>query len=311
MAHAHRQLAIPALVVTAALAAVFALSGFLEKNRPQLPKSYEDSDLSMQGKRLKGYALGSEGLIADWYWILSLQYIGKKIVENKETDINIDDLRSLNPRLLYPYLDNATDLDPKFYAAYSYGAIVLPAIDPQKAIELTEKGIAANPEKWRLYQYLGYIYWHERNYEKAAETYDRGSMIAGAPPFMREMAAAMKTKGGSRDTARAMYSQMLAEAEDEQSKRNAQLRLLEIDSLEETEAVNEVLAGLKNSNGKCVPNINAALPQLRSVQLPQGRDLRIDRSGSLVDPTGVPYKFDPETCTISLREDSKIPKPLK
>lgn len=311
MAHAHRQLAIPALVVTAALAAVFALSGFLEKNRPQLPKSYEDSDLSMQGKRLKGYALGSEGLIADWYWILSLQYIGKKIVENKETDINIDDLRSLNPRLLYPYLDNATDLDPKFYAAYSYGAIVLPAIDPQKAIELTEKGIAANPEKWRLYQYLGYIYWHERNYEKAAETYDRGSMIGGAPPFMREMAAAMKTKGGSRDTARAMYSQMLAEAEDEQSKRNAQLRLLEIDSLEETEAVNEVLAGLKNSNGKCVPNINAALPQLRSVQLPQGRDLRIDRSGSLVDPTGVPYKFDPETCTISLREDSKIPKPLK
>ena len=311
MAHAHRQLAIPALVVTAALAAVFALSGFLEKNRPQLPKSYEDSDLSMQGKRLKGYALGSEGLIADWYWILSLQYIGKKIVENKETDINIDDLRSLNPRLLYPYLDNATDLDPKFYAAYSYGAIVLPAIDPQKAIELTEKGIAANPEKWRLYQYLGYIYWHERNYEKAAETYDRGSMIAGAPPFMREMAAAMKTKGGSRDTARAMYSQMLAEAEDEQSKRNAQLRLLEIDSLEETEAVNEVLAGLRNSNGKCVPNINAALPQLRSVQLPQGRDLRIDRSGSLVDPTGVPYKFDPETCTISLREDSKIPKPLK
>ena len=176
---------------------------------------------------------------------------------------------------------------------------------------MTEKGIAANPEKWRLYQYLGYIYWHERNYEKAAETYDRGSMIAGAPPFMREMAAAMKTKGGSRDTARAMYSQMLAEAEDEQSKRNAQLRLFEIDSLEETEAVNEVLAGLRNSNGKCVPNINAALPQLRSVQLPQGRDLRIDRSGSLVDPTGVPYKFDPETCTISLREDSKIPKPLK
>lgn len=311
MAHEHRQLAIPALVVSVALAAVFALSGFLEKNRPQLPKSYEDSDLSMQGKRLKGYALGSEGLIADWYWILSLQYIGKKIVENQDTDINIDDLRSLNPRLLYPYLDNATDLDPKFYAAYSYGAIVLPAIDPQKAIELTEKGIAANPEKWRLYQYLGYIYWHERNYEKAAETYDRGSKITGAPPFMREMAAAMKTKGGSRDTARAMYNQMLAEAEDEQSKRNAQLRLFELDSLDETDAVNNVLTGLKNSTGKCVSNIGVILPQLRSVKLPQGRDLRIDGSGSLVDPTGVPYKFDPETCTISLREDSKIPKPLK
>jgi len=128
---------------------------------------------------------------------------------------------------------------------------------------------------------------------------------------MREMAAAMKTKGGSRDTARAMYSQMLAEAEDEQSKRNAQLRLFEIDSLDETDAVNNVLTGLKNSTGKCVSSIGVIFPQLRSVKLPQGRDFRIDRSGSLVDPTGVPYKFDPEACTISLREDSKIPKPLK
>ena len=299
-----------AAVVIVAFAAVVALSGFVERSRPTLPKGFEDSDLAMEGKRLKGFALGTEGLLADWYWIMSLQYLGSKLVDNPEVDINLDDLTNLNPRLLYPYLDNATDLDPSFYAAYSYGAIVLPAIDAEKAIELTEKGIRNNPDKWRLHQYLGYIYWREKNYEKAAETYEAGSKISGAPPFMRQMAALMRSEGGSRDVARAMYQQMLDEAEDEQSKRNAQLRLYEISATEELEAVNEILASSKAS-GRCPARLAEIFPQLSKIQLPNDGEFRIDRSGSLVDPTGVPYEFVAAACTVKLGKDSKIPKPLK
>jgi hypothetical protein len=57
---------------------VFGLSRFVEANRPALPENYADEDLALQGARLKGYALGFEGLIADWYWMKSLQYIGDK-----------------------------------------------------------------------------------------------------------------------------------------------------------------------------------------------------------------------------------------
>ena len=117
---------------------IVLLSNFVEAKRIDLPESYMDSDLSLQGKRLKGWALGAESLLADWYWMNSLQYVGTKRV-NSSSDVNIDDLRPLNPRLLYPLLDNATDLDPHFIAVYSYGASVLPAIDPQQAIALTEK----------------------------------------------------------------------------------------------------------------------------------------------------------------------------
>lgn len=297
-------------IVVVGFAVVFGLSGFVEGARPKLPAGFEDSDLSMEGKRLKGYALGTEGLLADWYWIMSLQYLGSKLVENTDVDVDLDDLTNLNPRLLYPYLDNATDLDPSFYAAYSYGAIVLPAIDAQKAIKLTEKGIRNNPDKWRLHQYLGYIYWREKNYEKAAETYEAGSRIAGAPPFMRQMVALMRSEGGSRDVARAMYQQMLAEAEDEQSKRNAQLRLYEIAANEELEAVNAILASGKSS-GRCPSKLADIFPQLSRIQLPNNGEFRIDRSGSLVDPTGVPYEFNQATCTANLNKDSKIPKPLK
>jgi len=310
MAGFSKDLLVTAVVVVVAFAAVVGLSGFVEGSRPALPKGFGDSDLAMEGKRLRGYALGTEGLLADWYWIMSLQYLGAKLVENSDKDVNLDDLTNLNPRLLYPFLDNATDLDPSFYAAYSYGAIVLPAIDSQKAIELTEKGIRNNPDKWRLHQYLGYIYWREKNYEKAAETYEAGAKIAGAPPFMLQMAALTRSEGGSRDVARAMYQQMLDESEDEQSKRNAQLRLFEIAATEELEALNALLESIKSS-GRCPARLSDTFPQLAKIKLPNNGEFRIDRSGTLVDPTGVPYDYDPAACITKLNKDSKIPKPLK
>ena len=141
------QIAIALIVISICLVGVFLLSSYLERNRITVSESYEDEDLALQGKKLKGYALGAEGLLADWYWMRSLQYIGGKMVKKGLENVNIDDLTDMNPRLLYPMLDNATELDPKLIAAFSYGATILPAIDSQQAIKLTEKGIAANPNE--------------------------------------------------------------------------------------------------------------------------------------------------------------------
>jgi tetratricopeptide (TPR) repeat protein len=306
-----KQLVVTAIIVVAAFGAVFSLSAFVEGARPKLPPEYADSDLSLEGKRLKGYALGSEGLLADWYWILSLQYLGGKFVDAGNDTIDLGDLRSLNPRLLYPYLDNATDLDPKFYAAYSYGAIVLPAINTEQAIALAEKGIRNNPDKWRLHQYLGYIYWRQKNYEKAAETYEEGSKIEGAPPFMIEMVAGMRAKGGSREIARAIYRQLLTESEDEQSKRNAQLRLYQLSADEEMEAVNGVLATTKTSTGRCPAKLSEIFPQLTKITLSEEADFRIDKTNALVDPTGVPYFLDPKSCKVFLGGESKVPRSVE
>jgi tetratricopeptide (TPR) repeat protein len=228
---------IASIVIVCGFAGVFLLSSYLETNRISVPESYADEDLSLQGKKLKGYALGAEGLVADWYWMRALQYVGDKVVKKGIESLNIDDMTELNPRLLYPMLDNATDLDPKLMAAFSYGATILPAIDPQQAIKLTEKGIAANPNEWRLLQYLGYIYWKLKDYEKAGEVYDRGAAIPGAPPFFRMMAARIRTESGSRDLAREIYKQSIAEAPDEQTKTVSEIRLMELDSMDERDAI--------------------------------------------------------------------------
>ena len=303
-----KNLMLSAAVVIVGLAATVYTASYVENNRVRLSDAYADQDLAIEGSRLKGYTLGADGLLADWYWMASLQYVGDKLIKSEDGLNNIEDLTPLNPRLLYPYLDNATDLDPKFLTAYSYGAIVLPAIDPQKAIELTEKGIANNPNEWRLYQYLGYIHWRLKNYEKAAEVYEKGASIAGAPTFMKQMSASMLTRGGSRDTARVIYSQMLAESTDQQTRDNAQLRLDELDSMDERDAIGTALEQFREHSGRCAVSLAEVFPYLRNAKPANGKSLRANTSGAIVDPTGVPYMLDTAKCKAYVAPESRIPK---
>ena len=296
-----------ATIIVAGLVSAFFLTRYLEANRPTLPSGYEDSDLAFEGSRMKGFAFGAEGLLADWYWMKSLQYLGGKISGVGLNNLNLDDLTPLNPRLLYPYLNNATDLDPHFMAPYSYGATVLPAIDPKQAIALTEKGIENNPEQWRLRQYLGYIYWKTGDYEKASEVYQQGSEVAGAPSFFKMMAARMKTEGGSRQIARDMYKQILEDSQDDVSRQSAELRLMQIDSLEERELLNSALAEYRGSNSKCPTSWTEIFPIVQR-KAKSGPSLRIDKSNNFVDPGGEPYVIDSRTCTAELGPKTKVPR---
>ncbi len=308
MDRANRKLIITLALAIVGFGAVFALSGRLETIRPPQPEGFEDQDLALKGAGLRGYALGFEGLLADWYWMESLQYIGGKILRNPQIKVSIDDLNPLNPRLLYPYLDNATTLDPRFKAPFYYGAVVLPAIDKQQAVRIAEKGIASNPDEWRLYQYLGFIYWRLEEYDKAADVYERGAKIDGAPKFMQMMVAQMRSQGGSRDTARAIYQQMFDGAEDGQTKDLAALRLLELDSFDDRDQIRAALGQFKDQNNRCANNWTEIFPILKNLKLPRGRQFLIDKNNELLDPTGVPYILKRETCDVSINyEKSKLP----
>lgn len=286
---------------------IFALSGLLEKNKPA-NETFADEDLYFSARNLALLDPNFRGLIADWYWINSLQYMGDKIL-NYPGEININDLRPLNPRLLYPMLDAATTLDPQFMTAYSYGAAVLPAIDNEQAIKLTEKGIAANPDNWRLYHNLGYIYWQSKNYSKAAEAYSEGAKKEGAPIWMRQMSANMQAQGGSRDFARQIYRQMYETAEDEQTKNFAELRFAQIQSLDQRDTIRTVLESFSQKNNRCANSWVEISKELRSIRLGDKTSLDFDKSGSPVDPTGIPYILENQNgvCDVNLSKDSKIP----
>ena len=303
-----RKTIVATAVIIFGLIASVALTRYVDGVHPPLPRGFEDEDLALQGARLKGFAFGAEGLMADWYWMNSLQYLGKKISSVGLANLNLDDMRPLNPRLLYPYLNNAADLDPRFIAPYSYGATILPAIDAEQAIALTEKGIANNPNEWRLRQYLGYIYWRLGKYDRASEVYGEGARMPGTPIFFKMMEARMKTEGGSRDLARDMYRQIAAEAQDDVSRQSAELRLLQIDSLDERDVINPALRSFQEQHGRCASRWAEILPLLAGKKPPNGRDLRLDANNDIVDPSGTPYLIDPKKCEAVINgATSKVP----
>lgn len=288
------------VVVVMGMVCAALLVRWIDTLRPPADSKVIDESLYLDGKTARRMSLGFNGLVADWYWMRSLQYVGRKIVNHPE-DAPLDDLKQLNLKLLAPLLDTATTLDPQFLDPYEYAAIVLPAIDVQEAIRITQKGIDANPNAWRLYQHLGYIYWQQRNYQAASEIYGRGAEIPGAPAWMEAMKAKMAADGGSRATAREIYTRMYEQSSEDRVKDMAHKRLLQLDSLDQRDALLKILTAYQSRAGKCPNSWKEIEPVLRAVRVP------VDASGAPLDPTGVPYLLRAGTCEVDLDPKSEIP----
>jgi tetratricopeptide (TPR) repeat protein len=234
------------------------------------------------------------------YWMRSLQYVGGKLI-NAHQGIGLDNLSPLNLKLLAPLLDAATTLDPQFIEPYEYAAIILPGVSVEDAIRIVNKGIAANPSAWRLYQHLGYIYWQQKNFSAAADAYGRGAAIPGAPPWMQAMKAKMLGEGGSLGTAREIYLHMYQEAGDDQVKEMARRHLMRLDSLDEREALQKILASYQSRTKHCPASWNDLEPIFRSLRL------RLDASGAPLDPAGTPYLLNNTKCEVELDPKSEVP----
>ena len=117
---------------------------------------------------------GYSGLLADIYWTRAVQYYGRhRLAHAKEF------------ALLGTLLDITTNLDPHLLIAYRFGSLFLAgkppegAGDPQRAIYLLERGIVANPDYWRLWEDLGFIYyWDMKDYAHAARAFQDGKRAA-------------------------------------------------------------------------------------------------------------------------------------
>ena len=178
-------------------------------------------------KVLKRLSLGYQSLLADIYWTRAVQYFGNRhFVGARRYD------------LLAPLLDITTDLDPKLVVAYQFGSNFLASKPPagagmpERAIQLIERGIRANPDEWKLYYELGFVYyWEMQDYKKSAEAFQRGSERPNAHPFLKILAANMAQHAGDSNMARMLWVTTFESTTDPQIKRNASdhLRDLQVD----------------------------------------------------------------------------------
>lgn len=302
-----------ALAMVFGLGAVTFLSRTIDARQAAGNKPFAEEPLYVSGPTARRLSLAFNGLVSDWYWMRSLQYVGGKIVHFEDTHdrhVSLSNLADLDLALLPSLLRVSTTLDPQFMAPYEYGAMILPEINSDQAIELLNSGIAANPKAWRLYHHLGYVYWQRHDYQKASELYSVGGKLPGAPAWMLAMGARMKADGGSPGAAREMYQHLYDSTTDKSVQEMVERQLRRLDSLEDREMIRQAIVNYKEKNGRCPlswRDIRSQLDQIRIVTAPNSiRALKFDATGAPLDPSSVAYWL--ENCDVDLGKETQVPR---
>jgi hypothetical protein len=241
------------------------------------------------GERVKLLWSGFEGLGGDIYWLRTIQYYGgqRAFAQEKRYD------------LLAPLLDITATLAPRFDIVYKYGAIFLAepnplgADDPEGAIALMERGVAANPESWRMRQHLAYCTYLYHGDLRAASTILQDAAKLPGAPFWLETLAAQFLAGEERAAARAMWIDLFQRAETETVKLIARTNLKRLDAMDAMDALRDRVDEYRRLKGR----LPQTLDELRAAGLVPAVPN---------DPTNVPFDYDPSTGTVSIGRASAL-----
>jgi hypothetical protein len=232
------------MVLLAGFAGVWRLQKRIDAHLSAV--NVEQDDVLLASPRLmKDLTMEFAPLMADVYWTRAVQYYGNKQLT-----------RDKGLSLLWPLLDIATTLDPQLIPAYRFGGIFLSqkppggAGEPGRAIALMQRGIAANPGYWRLYQDLGNIYYFDvQDYAKAAEAFLEGSKDPNAPMWMKIMAAKIAGEGQSIENSRFLWNQIYQTTTDENIRKNADMHLKLMRAREDCEHIDGLSAEFEKRTG--------------------------------------------------------------
>jgi hypothetical protein len=268
-------------------AAVVGLAHFEERVRQEsLPDDAAADILYVQSPTfLTRAALSYDALVADIYWIRAVQYYGRTKVAKDEHK---------NYSLLYPLLDLTTSVDPYFNIAYRFGAIFLSerypagAGRPDLAIALLEKGLRAQPAEWHFAEDIGFVhYWSSQDYITAAHWFSRAAAMPNAPNWLKPLAAVTLAQGGSRDTSRRLWTEIMRNADAKWLQVQGAYRLQQLDAMDGAELMERVVMQYRARTGTWPRTwydvIRANL--LRGIP---------------VDPTGFPFHLDPATGRVTV-----------
>jgi tetratricopeptide (TPR) repeat protein len=237
-------------------------------------------------------ALSYDALLADVYWIRTVQHFGRT---------KLSDAADKQYDLLYPLLDLTTSLDPRFNIAYQFGAIFLAeafpggAGRPDLAIALLEKGLKAQPDRWQFAQDLGFVhYWWRQDYARAAEWFQRAADMPRAPNWLAAMAAVTLAQGGNRESSRRLWQEVLGgSGEAEWLRRQAEFRLTQLDAMDQIAALEDLIEAYERQVGS---RPRAWLDLVRAGAL----------GGIPIDPERHPYVLDPVAGDVTLSPDSPL-----
>ena len=230
------------------------------------------------GRTLRAAAFGQRLLLADYYWLQSVQYTGETMLAKV-------------PRweALAPLLEIVTDLDPRYGYAYQIGGSNLAGLAHRydEADRILQKGMKALPDRWSLpFTYASNKFIFEQDYPVAAE-YVRRAAELGKRPHLALLAANLSALADT-DTeyraALAFIDHMISEADTEELKAELEERRVKIQTWQAISEVEKAVAAFRTAHGRRP----AALAELVPDPLP----------AVPADPSGGRLLYDPATGEV-------------
>jgi hypothetical protein len=264
------------ILLTAGFAGVWQLQKRIDSQRTALHQERDELVLR-SGKLVKAMSLEYAPLMADIYWTRVVQYYGDKRAKH-----------DANYELLWPLLDVTTTLDPNLLVAYRFGSTFLSEPSPRGAgrpelgIELLERGIKANPEYWRFYEDLGFIYYFElKDYAKASAAFAEGSKNPDAQIWMKVMAAKIAAEGESLQTSIFLWNEVYQTTKDPQVKENALMHLQLLGVEQDCKQLDALADEFQKRTGRHPSRVEELVQSGLLPRVP-------------LDPAGFPYVFGPD-----------------
>ena len=271
------------------MAAVIAIQ--VVRDRGWTPYEPEDSVLWIRsGDTAKRLALSYDNIVSDVYWIRAVIYYGRRRQETSHRGFD----------QLHPLLDLVTSLDPHFKVAYRFGALFLSEPppggpgQPDNAIALLARGIEQDDGDWEYYEDIGFVhYWWRHDYVSAADWFKRAAAQPGAPSWLLGLAATTLAVGGSRESSRQLWTQLLNDVDAAYIRGQAENRLKQLDAMDTIDELASVLQRFRDREGRMPRSWQELVTAERLRGIP-------------VDPAGFPFVVDAQTGRIDVSKQSPM-----
>jgi hypothetical protein len=146
-------------------------------------------------------ALGYETAAADLAWLRGIQYYGEHRLSDQRYD------------MIGHVMGIVADLDPQFVQPYVFGGFTLAQElkQPERGLELLERGLRANPDNWRLAFEVGFLHYVAlHDYATAGRYFTMASRMPGSPDYVARFAAWSNQRAGNKAMAALLWRRVEA-----------------------------------------------------------------------------------------------------
>ena len=223
------------------------------------PVDYELDVPPIPGEVARPLTFGFASLLSDFTFLEAIQLAAlRKASIRSELAAPLD-------RRLQNLLSYAVEVDPKFAGAYRFAGAALPhetldgkALGVLSTVQILKRGARERPDDWHIPFYLGFLQvYYLRDLAAGAQSLAQAARVPGAPAYIPFLATRVAAHGGELDVATALAEEMLAQANEEQTRKAWQERVDALHMERDLRAIEAAAARYREERGAIPPSIRA------------------------------------------------------